>query len=225
MAGADDDPATTQVEAIRRYVNNHAVETAGAANFTTTLRRPDLSAARLRPPHGCHPARCADRRQPAERPDPQAGQRLAGAPHPGVGATPRKMSSCCWRWTATSTPTKRRRPTLWPASGWERPTPAASSSRGARTDRHQTDVPMNYLVDRDSAGGGTQDLILSKDGAGRLVLPPGAALCAHRPETGTAGYGLCGPAQLRGGGQSRRMSAQDRMASGISRPGRGCACT
>ena len=45
------------------------------------LRRPDLPAAQLRPPHRCHPAGCPDRRQPAERPDPQGGQRPAGAPH------------------------------------------------------------------------------------------------------------------------------------------------
>jgi uncharacterized protein YfaS (alpha-2-macroglobulin family) len=39
---------------------------------------------------------------------------------------------------------------------------------GRTTERHQTDIPMSYLVDEALAPGETQDLILSKDGPGRL---------------------------------------------------------
>ena len=45
--------------------------------------------------------------QPGERPDPQGGARAAGAPRRrAAGATPRRTSSSCWRWTATSTPSR-----------------------------------------------------------------------------------------------------------------------
>ena len=40
--------------------------------------------------------------------------------------------------------------------------------RGRTTDIHETLIPMNYVLTETSAGGGTQDLILSKDGPGRL---------------------------------------------------------
>ncbi len=39
---------------------------------------------------------------------------------------------------------------------------------GRTTERHETKIPMLYLVDESLGGGETQDLILSKDGPGRL---------------------------------------------------------
>ncbi|MCK4976975.1 MAG: hypothetical protein KAS36_08585, partial [Anaerolineales bacterium] len=39
---------------------------------------------------------------------------------------------------------------------------------GRTTERHETEIPMVYLVDETFGGGETQDLILSKDGEGRL---------------------------------------------------------
>jgi hypothetical protein len=39
---------------------------------------------------------------------------------------------------------------------------------GRTTERHETEIPMIYLVDESLGGGETQDLILSKDGPGRL---------------------------------------------------------
>jgi hypothetical protein len=39
---------------------------------------------------------------------------------------------------------------------------------GRTTERHETKIPMMYLVDESLGGGETQDLILSKDGPGRL---------------------------------------------------------
>jgi uncharacterized protein YfaS (alpha-2-macroglobulin family) len=39
---------------------------------------------------------------------------------------------------------------------------------GRTTERHETDIPMVYLVDEDYGGGETRDLILSKEGPGRL---------------------------------------------------------
>jgi hypothetical protein len=40
--------------------------------------------------------------------------------------------------------------------------------RGRTTDIHETLIPMNYVLSETSAGGGMQDLILSKQGPGRL---------------------------------------------------------
>jgi alpha-2-macroglobulin len=40
--------------------------------------------------------------------------------------------------------------------------------RGRTTERHETTIPMAYLVDETWAAARTQDLILSKEGAGRL---------------------------------------------------------
>jgi hypothetical protein len=40
--------------------------------------------------------------------------------------------------------------------------------RERATDMHETLIPMNYVLSETSAGGGTQNLILSKEGAGRL---------------------------------------------------------
>ncbi|MFN2221451.1 MAG: hypothetical protein ACK2UH_02790, partial [Candidatus Promineifilaceae bacterium] len=39
---------------------------------------------------------------------------------------------------------------------------------GRSTDQRETVIPMAYLLDEELGGGGTQDLILSKEGAGRL---------------------------------------------------------
>jgi len=45
--------------------------------------------------------------------------------------------------------------------------------QGRSTARYQTDIPMSYLVDEAHGGGSTQNLILSKDGAGRLYYRVG----------------------------------------------------
>ena len=39
---------------------------------------------------------------------------------------------------------------------------------GRTTERHETLIPMNYLLDETLGAGGSQDLILSKEGPGRL---------------------------------------------------------
>jgi hypothetical protein len=52
---------------------------------------------------------------------------------------------------------------------WLGETYAGSSEyQGYSTERHQIDIPMAYLVDEALGGGETQDLILQKDGVGRL---------------------------------------------------------
>jgi len=63
----DDPRSSAELEAIRLYIDNRVVETAGAANFTTP--RPDLPAAQLQPANRWHTAGHTDPRQPTERPD------------------------------------------------------------------------------------------------------------------------------------------------------------
>jgi hypothetical protein len=40
--------------------------------------------------------------------------------------------------------------------------------RGRTTQRQETEIPMSYLVEQSTASAGTQDLVLSKEGDGRL---------------------------------------------------------
>ncbi len=66
---------------------------------------------------------------------------------------------------------------------WLGDTYAGSSElRGRTTERHETFIPMNYILSETAAGGGTENLILSKDGTGRLYYRLGSALCSRRPE-------------------------------------------
>ncbi|HUS63453.1 MAG TPA: alpha-2-macroglobulin family protein [Kofleriaceae bacterium] len=45
--------------------------------------------------------------------------------------------------------------------------------KGRQTDYHQIDVPMSYLADQAKKGSAAQDLVLQKDGAGRLYYRVG----------------------------------------------------
>ena len=71
---------------------------------------------------------------------------------------------------------------------------------GRTTERHETKIPMSYLVNGDIASGETQDLIIEKDGQGRLYYRPWSAICANRPEYAAGRHGLCRGTQLRSGG-------------------------
>jgi alpha-2-macroglobulin len=161
----DDD---SQLEAVRMYVNNHVVETAGAANFTTYYddqRYLLLS---------------SDRRTDAILLDalmednPQSD--LISKVVNGLLAHRKKG-----RWENTQenvfvllaldryfntyeaqTPDFVAR--LWLGNTYT----GSNEFRGRTTDLHETLIPMNYVLSETSAGDGTQDLILSKDGPGRL---------------------------------------------------------
>jgi uncharacterized protein YfaS (alpha-2-macroglobulin family) len=158
----------TQLDAIRLFVNNHVVETAGAANFTTAYT--DQTYLLL----------SSDRRTDAIlldaliEDDPQSDL----IPKVVNGLLAHRTKG---RWDNTQenvfvllTLDRYFNTYEWQtpdfvARIWLGNTYAGSDEfRGRTTDIYETLIPMNYVLTETSAGGGTQDLILSKDGPGRL---------------------------------------------------------
>jgi uncharacterized protein YfaS (alpha-2-macroglobulin family) len=158
----------TQLQAIRVFVNNHVVETAGAANFTTAYS--DQTYLLL----------SSDRRTDAIlldaliEDDPQSDL----IPKVVNGLLAHRTKG---RWGNTQENvfvlltldryfnTYESQTPDFVARIWLGDTYAGSNEfRGRTTDIYKTLVPMEYVLSETSAGGGTQDLILSKDGPGRL---------------------------------------------------------
>jgi len=161
-----DDPA--QLDAIRLLVANRVVETAGAANFTTAYS--DQTYLLL----------SSDRRTDAilldalieDNPQSDLIPKLVK----GLQAHQTKG-----RWNNTQEnvfvllaldryfKTYEATTPDFVAQFWLGNTYAGSAEfRGRTTDIHETLIPMTYVLKETDAGGGTQDLILNKDGAGRL---------------------------------------------------------
>jgi uncharacterized protein YfaS (alpha-2-macroglobulin family) len=160
--------ASAQLDAIRLYVNNHVVETAGAANFTTGYDEQTYLLL------------SSDRRTDAIlldaliRDNPQSDL----IPKVVNGLLAHRTAG---RWGSTEENvfvllaldhyfnTFEAQTPDFVANIWLGSTYAGSAQfSGRTTDRSQTNIPMSYLVDPKLGGGSTQDLILSKDGAGRL---------------------------------------------------------
>lgn len=164
----DTPSASTQVEAIRRFVNNHTVETAGAANFTTGYDEQSYLLL------------SSDRRTDAILLDAL----IADSPQSDL--IPKLVNGLLahrtqGRWGSTQENvfvllaldhyfnTYEAQTPDFVAQIWLGPTYAGRQQfSGRSTDRNQTNIPMSYLVDPTLGGGGTQDLVLSKDGTGRL---------------------------------------------------------
>ena len=191
-----DDPA--QLDAIRLFVNNHVVETAGAANFTTAYS--DQTYLLL----------SSDRRTDAILLDaliednPQSD--LIAKVVNGLLAHRTKG-----RWENTQENvfvllaldryfnTYEDQTPDFVARLWLGNTYAGSNEfHGRTTDIYETRIPMSYVLSETSAGGGTQDLVLSKGGPGRLYYRLGLQYAPTDLEPGSPGYGLCRPAPLRG---------------------------
>ncbi len=164
-----DDPASaTELEAIRRYINNRVVETAGAANFTTSYSEQDYLLLR------------SNRRTDAILLDALIGD------NPNSDLIPKLVNGLLahrtkGRWNSTQENvfvllaldryfnTFESQTPDFVARIWLGDTYAGSHEYiGRTTERQQTDIPMVYLVDPSLGGGGTQNLILSKEGTGRL---------------------------------------------------------
>lgn len=157
-----------QLEAIRLYVNNHVVETAGAANFTTAYTEQTYLLL------------SSDRRTDAILLD------ALMADDPQSDLIPKLVNGLLahrnkGRWDNTQenvfillsldryfniyeaqTPDFVAR--IWLGNTYA----GGKEFLGRTTDIYETNIPMNYVLSETSAGGGTEDLILSKDGAGRL---------------------------------------------------------
>lgn len=157
-----------RLEQIRLYVNNRAVETAGAANFTTNYD--DQNYLLLG----------SDRRTDAILLDALIND------NPQHDLIPKVVSGLLahrtrGRWMNTQEnvfvllaldryfATYEAQTPDFVARVWLGENYVGSFEfRGRTADRKETDIPMQYLVDPELGGGGTQDLILSKEGAGRL---------------------------------------------------------
>ncbi len=164
-----DTPGSSEtLAAIRRHVNNRVVETAGAANFTT--RYDDQNYLLLG----------SDRRTDAILLDALIMD------NPQHDLIPKLVNGLLahrtrGRWGNTQENvfvllaldryfnTFEAQTPDFVARIWLGDTYAGSHEyRGRTTERNQTNIPMAYLVDPSLGGGETRDLVLSKEGAGRL---------------------------------------------------------
>jgi hypothetical protein len=157
-----------QLDAVRLFVNNHVVETAGAANFTTAYG--DQTYLLL----------SSDRRTDAILLDALIDDNPQSDLIPKVvnGLLAHRTKG---RWENTQenvfvllaldryfniyeaqTPDFVAR--LWLGNTFA----GGNEFRGRTTDIYETLIPMNYVLSETFAGGGTRDLILSKEGPGRL---------------------------------------------------------
>ena len=139
----------------------------GAANFTTSYREEDgylLLASNRRADGVLLEALIAG--GAAERPDPQDRARPAGAPQCGAaGATPRRTSLSCWRWTTYFNTYEAQTPDFV-ARVWLGEQYVAGFSFEGRTHR----LPGRWRCRCATwpQQPGEQNLILSKEGQGRL---------------------------------------------------------
>jgi len=163
-----DPNAADQLNAIRQFVNNRVVDTPGAANFTTYYD--DQTYLLL----------SSDRRTDAILLDALITDNPQSDLIPKVvnGLLAHRTKG---RWGNTQENvfvllaldryfnTYESQTPDFVAQIWLGDTYAGSSEfRGRTTERHQLLIPMSYLVTDTLAAGGTQDLILSKEGPGRL---------------------------------------------------------
>ena len=160
--------AGDQLEAIRRHVNNRVVETPGAANFTIAYDEQTYLLL------------SSDRRTDAILLDALIDD------NPNSDLIPKLVNGLLahrekGRWSNTQENvfvllaldryfnTFESQTPDFVARIWLGDTYAGDHQyQGRTTERHETVIPMNYLVDQSLGGGETQDLILSKEGAGRL---------------------------------------------------------
>jgi len=158
----------TQLETIRLYVNNHVVETAGAANFTTDYS--DQTYLLL----------SSNRRTDAILLDALIEDNPQSDLIPKVvnGLLAHRSKG---RWNNTQENvfvllaldryfnTYETQTPDFVAHIWLGDTYAGSNAfLGRTTDIHETLIPMNYVLSETTAGGGMENLILSKEGTGRL---------------------------------------------------------
>jgi uncharacterized protein YfaS (alpha-2-macroglobulin family) len=164
----DDPNASSELETMRRHVNNRAVETAGAANFTTYYSDQDYLLLRSN-----------------RRTDAILLEALI-ADNPNSDLIPKVVNGLLahrtkgrWRNTQENVfvlltldryfKTFEAQTPDFVANIWLGETYAGSHEfEGRTTERLQTNIPMTYLVDDTFGGGDTQNLIIEKDGTGRL---------------------------------------------------------
>lgn len=159
--------ASARLDEIRRLVNNRAVETAGAANFTTRYDEQNylLLGSNRRTDAILLDALISDNPQHDLIPKVVNGL-LAQRTRGRWGNTQENvfvLLALDHYFNAFEAQTPDFVARIWLGEDYV----GSHEFQGRTTDRVETDVPMAFLVDP-ARGGGTQDLVLSKDGAGRL---------------------------------------------------------
>ncbi len=163
------DPDSGQeVGEIRRYLNNHVVETAGAASFTTSYGDDDylLMHSSRRTDAVILDALITD--QPKSDLIPKVVQGLLAARKQGRWDSTQENSFVLlaldhyFNTYEAQTPDFVAR--LWLGDQYA----GEAAFKGRTIDRQQVDVPMAYLAGGQAPVGAAQSLLLSKDGAGRL---------------------------------------------------------
>ncbi|NJD60652.1 MAG: hypothetical protein FIA98_14760, partial [Anaerolineae bacterium] len=158
----------SQLDEIRLFVNNHVVETAGAANFTTAYDDQTylLLSSDRRTDAILLDALMEDNPQRDLIPKVVNGL-LAHRTKGRWGNTQENVFVLLaldryFRTFEAETPDFVAR--VWLGDTYT----GSSEFVGRTTEIHETLIPMTYVLSETSSGGGTQDLIISKEGAGRL---------------------------------------------------------
>jgi hypothetical protein len=164
----DSPTASGDLDAIRRLVNNRVVETAGAANFTTDYDDQNylLLGSNRRTDAILLDALIGDNPQHDLIPKLVTGL-LAHRTQGRWGNTQENVFVLLaldryFNTYEAQTPDFVAR--LWLGNDYA----GGYEFRGRSTERHETMIPMNFLVSQSPGAGQTQDLILSKEGQGRL---------------------------------------------------------
>jgi hypothetical protein len=158
--------ASDRIGQIRRYVGNHVVETAGAANFTTTYDDQNylLLGSDRRTDAILLQALMGDDKNSDLIPKIVTGL-LAHRTQGRWGSTQENVFvlmalDAYFNTYEATTPDFVAK--LWLGQDYA----GSHTYSGRTTDRQQTDIPMSFLADATTTG--AQDLILSKEGTGRL---------------------------------------------------------
>jgi uncharacterized protein YfaS (alpha-2-macroglobulin family) len=163
----DDPAASEELEAIRRHVTNRAVETAGAANFTTSYDEQTylLLSSDRRTDAILLEALIAD--SPQHDLIPKLVNGLLAHRTKGHWRNTQENVFVLLALDRYFNTFEAQTPDFV-ARIWLGETYAGSHEyRGRTTERRETVIPMTYLVEA-TPGGGAKDLVLSKEGAGRL---------------------------------------------------------
>jgi uncharacterized protein YfaS (alpha-2-macroglobulin family) len=183
-----DRASAAEVSAIRRLLDNRAEETAGTAHFTTSYGDDDYLLLR------------SDRRadgvilealigdQPTSDLIPKVARGLLAHRTKGRWENTQENAFVLlaldryFRTYEKATPDFVARAWLGDAYAGEQ------QFRGRSTDRQQFDVPMRYMAEHN--GGGAQNLVIQKEGAGRLYYRVGMRYAPTNLKLGSADYGF-----------------------------------
>jgi uncharacterized protein YfaS (alpha-2-macroglobulin family) len=164
----DDPNSSAELEAIRRHISNRVVETAGAANFTTYIHDQTylLLSSNRRTDGILLDTLILDNPNSDLIPKLVTGL-LAHRTKGHWGNTQENVFVLLaldryFNTFEAQTPDFVAR--IWLGNIYA----GDHQFVGRTTERHETDIPMVYLVDEAYGGGETRDLILSKEGPGRL---------------------------------------------------------